>query len=155
MLVSFSKSLIRGCTSRGSSLVLAKRNHPTKIAVNLGSSSISSNYSSCSPFLLFSSTTYSSSRKTDATETANVAQPNQHEAAVAAVIRYDNNCATIPYVGTYEEALSLKERMEANTHKHHIFLVEGNFPHEVPLGPYPSLDEAKKSLRYHCQDDEK
>jgi hypothetical protein len=71
---------------------------------------------------------------------------NNNGGSLMAVVRYDNNCATIPYVGTYNEAQALKTRMERNTHKHHIFLLKTSRA-SVPLGPYSSLDDVKTALR--------
>ena len=62
-----------------------------------------------------------------------------------AVVRYDNNVATIPFVGAEAEAKKLHDRMTKETHKHHVYLVTTHKA-TVPSGPYKSLDEAKAML---------
>eukprot|EP00035_Acanthoeca_spectabilis_P027148 m.465528 g.465528 ORF g.465528 m.465528 type:complete len:106 (-) comp24312_c0_seq1:211-528(-) len=57
-----------------------------------------------------------------------------------AVIRWDNNVATVPFVGSSEGAEALAARMTSQQHKHHIFIrkvSEG----QIPPGPYRSLEE--------------
>mmetsp|Transcript_200 Transcript_200/g.288 ORF Transcript_200/g.288 Transcript_200/m.288 type:complete len:114 (+) Transcript_200:50-391(+) len=63
-----------------------------------------------------------------------------------AVVRYDNNVATVPFVGSQEKAVELKSRMTQNTHKHHIYVLPSSQP-SVPLGPYPSMDKVKEMLK--------
>jgi len=70
--------------------------------------------------------------------------PSPEKPLYTAVVRYDNNCATVPFVGSHEKAEELKERMTRNTHKHHIYLMETKT--HVPLGPYSSLSEVKAAL---------
>ena len=62
-----------------------------------------------------------------------------------AVVRYDNNVVTIPYVGCQSKAEELQQRMTKETHKHHVFLIETSRKN-VPHGPYKSLEEAKQLL---------
>lgn len=135
--------LIRGSTRRCPYLVLQKIRSQKNI-----SSQIILAFNGGRPSFFSATTSSPSKNKPNTTEIKNPTQQASKHLALAAVIRYDHNCATIPYVGSYDEASSLKERMEANTHKHHIFLVEGDFRREVPLGPYPSLDAARKALGY-------
>ena len=73
-----------------------------------------------------------------------------------AVIRYDNNVVTIPYVGCQSKAEELQQRMTKETHKHHVFLIETSRKN-VPHGPYKSLEEATKQLlqQQHHEEDEK
>lgn len=67
-----------------------------------------------------------------------------------AVVRYDNNCATVPFVGSAGEAEALKDRMETNTHKHHIYLMKSAVP-SVPIGPYQSLDAVRLALQQNSK----
>lgn len=62
-----------------------------------------------------------------------------------AVVRYDNHCATIPFVGEEAAAIRLHDRMTQQTHKHHVYLFKTDKTH-VPLGPYSSLKEARQVL---------
>ena len=63
-----------------------------------------------------------------------------------AVVRYDNNVATIPFVGSESEAKSLQDRMTKETHKHHVYLMPTNRS-SVEFGPYRSLEEAQNALK--------
>ena len=63
-----------------------------------------------------------------------------------AVVRYDNNVATIPFIGSESEAAMLYERMTRETHKHHVYLMQTDKP-SVPSGPYTSLDKVKEALK--------
>lgn len=57
-----------------------------------------------------------------------------------AVVRWDNNVVTIPFVGREEEASALASRMTAEQHKHHVFIRQVTRP-RVPAGPYRTLEE--------------
>ncbi|CAB9496579.1 expressed unknown protein [Seminavis robusta] len=63
-----------------------------------------------------------------------------------AVVRYDNNVATIPFVGPDLEAKKLHDRMTRETHKHHVYLIPTR-KKSVASGPYQSLDQAKNALK--------
>lgn len=63
------------------------------------------------------------------------------------VIRYDNNCATIPFLGSPKKTMYLKNRMESNTHKHHIYLLNSFRETVPPWGPYQSLHEVYAVLK--------
>jgi len=68
-----------------------------------------------------------------------------------AVIRYDNNCVTIPFVGCEKEAVSLKQKMTNQTHKHHVFLMKTK-RRQVFIGPYKNLEKAKDALNEKEED---
>jgi hypothetical protein len=57
-----------------------------------------------------------------------------------AVLRWDNNVITVPFVGGEADAEALAARMTKETHKHHVF-VRRVSSDTVPSGPYRSLDE--------------
>ena len=62
-----------------------------------------------------------------------------------AVVRYDNNVVTVPYVGCQSKAEELQQRMTKETHKHHVYLMKPSRK-EVPQGPYSSLEKVKQVL---------
>lgn len=93
----------------------------------------------------FVSTTDQSSKSTEAFLGGDGRPTKKDQPKYTAVVRYDNNCVTIPFVGNHDEAVNLHRRMTGDTHKHHVFLMKASRDN-VPIGPYRSLEEAKTVL---------
>lgn len=87
-------------------------------------------------------------KEQDSDNTANKKDGNDgrvHSKKYTAVVRYDNNVVTIPFVGASPKAMELQKRMTRETHKHHVYLIPTNKP-TVASGPYFSLEDAKTAL---------